>query len=421
MNSTATAAKSAKHSTTAKSAKHSPDDLIKLCYDLGQRFKERAGKCDRDGSFPVENFQELKDAGLLSIIIPEEHGGMGADFLTYTRAIEQLAKGCASTALTYNMHNIAVGSIAEVDFKAISGRHGEQMVKFRDWVYSETINAKKIFASAASEPGIGAHFSKMQTTYEKTDGGYLLNGVKSWVSMAGYADYYVVAARPPEFKSKMPPISFLVVSNDNPGISFKYTWDVLGMRATSTNPMTMKDCFVPREALFLASAGLALVKLAREPHWTIGGYIGVYLGIASSAFDFMVDMLRKKTIPGTDLSRAEDPLTQTRVGEIYSRLESARAVAYNAARMIDTQKGTPEANAAIHNSKYVVSELGPWLTSWAIRLCGATGLAKAFPLERNYRDARCGGLMPATSDECLEYMGKAAFGADLSKPSETYW
>jgi alkylation response protein AidB-like acyl-CoA dehydrogenase len=132
-------------------------------------------------------------------------------------------------------------------------------------------------------------------------------------------------------------------------------------------------------------------------------------------------MLKSKKIPGTDISRSEDPLIQTRIGEIYSRLESARTVVYNASHLIDTQKGTPAANAAIHNSKYVVSELGPWLTSWAIRLCGATGLAKALPLERNYRDARCGGLMPATSDECLEYMGKAAFGTDLSKPAATYW
>jgi len=403
------------------SAITSSDEIVDLCFKLGQKFKERAAKYDREGSFPVENYEDLKAAGLLSIMIPQKHGGLGSDFLTYTRALEQLAKGCASTALTYNMHNIAVGSIAEIDLDEIPGRHGDLMRKFRDWVYHEVVVGKKTFASAASEPGIGAHFSKMTTTFEKTEGGYLINGEKSWVSMAGYADYYVVAARPPEVNSEVPPISFLVVENGNPGIKFKNIWDVLGMRATSTNPMTLTNCFVPTEALFLATAGLALVKLAREPHWTIGGYIGVYLGIASAAFEFMVEMLKGKKIPGTNVSRSEDPLIQTRVGEIYSRLEAARTVVYSAAHLIDTQRGTPAANAAIHNSKYVVSELGPWLTSWAIRLCGATGLAKALPLERNYRDARCGGLMPATSDECLEYMGKAAFGTDLSKPVATYW
>lgn len=399
----------------------SSEDVINLCHELGQRFKERAAKHDREGSFPEEDFADLKEAGLLSIMIPKEYGGFGADFLTYTRALEQLAIGCSSTALTYNMHNIAVGSIAEVDLDAIPGRHGNEMREFRDWIYNEVVEGKKIFASASSEPGIGSHFSKMNTVYEPVDGGYVINGKKSWVSMAGHADYYVVAARPPVSKSDIPPISFLLVEKDNPGYEFKFIWDVLGMRSTSTNPMTLTDCFVPKDAMFLASEGLALFKIAREPHWTIGGYVGVYLGIATASFQFMVEMLKKKKIPGSDKSKAEDPIVQTRVGEMFSRLESARAVVYNAARLIDSHRGTPEANAAIHNSKYVVSELGPWLTSWAIRLCGASGLAKALPLERHYRDSRAGGLMPATSDECLSYMGKAAFGADLTKPAETYW
>ncbi|NND72189.1 MAG: acyl-CoA/acyl-ACP dehydrogenase [Rhodothermales bacterium] len=397
------------------------NDIITLCHELGKRFKERAAKHDREGSFPEDDFADLKEAGLLSIMVPKEYGGFGADFVTYTRALEQLAMGCPSTALTYNMHNIAIGSISEVDLEAIPGRHGREMREFRDWIYKEVVEGQKIFASASSEPGIGAHFSKMTTKYEPVDGGYVINGKKSWVSMAGYADYYVVAARPPVVKSDIPPISFLLVESGNPGYEFKFNWDVLGMRSTSTNPMTLTDCFVPKDAMFLASEGLALFKLAREPHWTIGGYIGVYLGIATAAFNFTVEMLKKKKIPGTTMSKSEDPVIQARVGEMYSRLESARSVVYGAAHLIDTRRGTPEANAAIHNSKYIVSELGPWLTSWAIRLCGTTAIAKAFPLERLYRDSRCGGLMPATSDECLTYMGKSAFGADLSKPAETYW
>jgi alkylation response protein AidB-like acyl-CoA dehydrogenase len=397
------------------------DDIVSLCHELAQRFKTRAAATDREGSFPESNFADLKEAGLLALIIPKANGGFGADFQTYTRALEQLAKGCASTALTYNMHNIAVGALAEVDLSLIPGRFGEAMSAFREWVYREAIEGKKVFASASSEPGIGAHFSKMKTTYDRVDGGFVLNGVKSWVSMAGYADYYVVAARPRETKSEIPPISFLIVAKENPGITFKYTWDVMGMRGTSTNPMTMTDCFVPKEALFLASEGQALMKLAREPHWAIGGYIGVYLGIASAAFEEMVDMLANKPQPGSDKPRKDDPVVLMRVGEIYSRLEAARAVVAHAARMIDTHRGTPEANAAIHNSKYIVSELGPWLTSWAIRLCGATSLSRSLPFERHYRDARAGGLMPATSDECLEYLGKSAFGTDLSKPAATYW
>ncbi len=397
------------------------EDIIEKCRALKEVFAKRAPKYDKEGSFPVENFVDLKAAGLLGIMIPKEFGGMGADFITYTKALEQIAMGCSSTALTFNMHNIAVGSIAELNLDGIGGSRGRVMKEFRDWVYHQSISEKKIFASASSEPGIGAHFSKLKTTYTRVEDGFVINGVKSFVSMAGYADYYVVAAKSADSQSEVPAISYLVVEKDNPGTRIEEIWDVLGMRGTSTNPVYFENCKVPKEALFLGSEGMALYKIAREPHWLVGGYIGVYLGISSAAFQFLVEFLKKKKKPGTDIPMSEDPNVQYRMGELFSALESARGITYNAARLVKDKLGSQEANNAIHHAKYLVSELGPWLTSHAIRLCGASSLAKRLPLERYYRDARCGGLMPATSDECLSYLGKAAFGTDLSKPSETYW
>ncbi|MDH3711001.1 MAG: acyl-CoA/acyl-ACP dehydrogenase, partial [Cyclobacteriaceae bacterium] len=340
-------------------------EIIELCRDLGNKFVSRAAKYDKEGSFPVENFQEIKDAGLLGIMIPKKYGGMGADFLTYTRALEQLAKGDASTGLTFNMHNIAVGSLAELDVEGIGGSREKRMTDFITWVYDQSINGKKLFASASSEPGIGAHFSKLKTLYKRVDGGFVINGVKNWVSMAGYADYYVVAARSADMESDVPAISYLVVDKDNPNARVEFIWDVLGMRATSTNPVYFEDCFVPPEALFLGSEGMALYKIAREPHWLVGGYNGVYLGICSAAFEFLVEYLKTKKIPGTQTPLSEDTRIQHKVGELYSRLESTRRVAYSAAKLVAERPGTPEANTAIHHAKYMVSELGPSLTSEA--------------------------------------------------------
>ncbi len=397
------------------------DQIIELCRELGQGFISRAAKYDKEGSFPVENFQEIKDAGLLGIMIPQKYGGMGADFLTYTRALEQLSKGDASTGLTFNMHNIAVGSLSELNIDGIGGSREKRMSEFIGWIYDQSIKEKKLFASASSEPGIGAHFSKLKTVYKRVEGGFVINGVKNWVSMAGYADYYVVAAKAEDSKSEIPAISFLIVEKENPNARVEFTWDVLGMRATSTNPVYFEDCFVPTKALFLGSEGMALYKIAREPHWLVGGYNGVYLGICSATFEFMVEYLKTKKIPGTQTPLAEDSRIQHKVGDLYAQLEATRSVTYRAARLVTERPGTPEANVAIHHAKYMVSELGPRLTSEAIRICGGSTISKRMPLERYFREARCGGLMPATSDECLFYLGKAAFGTDLSKPSETYW
>src|SRR3990172_2683650 len=114
-------------------------ELIRRCCDLAERFKERAARYDQDASFPVENFEDLKDAGLLGIMIPRDAGGWGADFLTYTKALEQLSMGDASTGLTFNMHNIAVGSLAELNLEGIGGTRERSMKEFRDWIYGETI------------------------------------------------------------------------------------------------------------------------------------------------------------------------------------------------------------------------------------------------------------------------------------------
>jgi alkylation response protein AidB-like acyl-CoA dehydrogenase len=399
------------------------EDLIERCKQVSGGFKDRSAKYDREGSFPVENFQELKAADLLGIMVPTEFGGFGADFLTYTKAIEQIGKADSSTGLTFNMHNITVGSLSELDaeIKSIGGSRGRVMGEFREWMYDQAVNGKKLFASAVSEPGIGAHFSKLKTTYRKVDGGFIVNGTKWFVSMAGYADYYVVAARNEKSTPEDPSISYLVVEKDNPGIKIDHVWDTLGMRGTMSDTMHLSEVFVPQERLFLGSEGMVLYKITREPHWLVGGFTAVYLGICTAAFEFMVEYLNSKKIPGSDKPMSSDSRIQQRVGELAIQLGAARSVTYEAARLVVEKRGSIEANTAIHRAKFLCGELGPHLTSMAIRTCGGTTIARRLPLERLYRDSRCGGLMPATSDECLMYVGKAALGIDVTKLSESYW
>lgn len=396
--------------------------LIEMCRDLGQVFATRAAEYDREATFPVADFDDLKEAGLLSIMVPEEHGGLGADFLTYTKCLEQISIGHAATGLTFNMHNIVMGGVAEMDLSEIPGRRGDAMRGFAEWLFEQAVTHRKLFASATTEPGVGAQYSQIKTTYERTDDGYILNGVKSFVSMAGYADFYVVAARSAvQTSGKVPTLSYFVVEKENPGIRIDEVWDVLGMRATSSNTLYLTDVFVPKERLFMGSEGMAFYKLTREPHWQVGGYNGVYLGICTAVFEFMTGYLQKKAIAGTDHTAADDPVTQHMVGELDVQLHAAKTVTYDAARLVAEQPGSPEANRAIHRAKYMVGELGPWLASQAIRICGGSTIAKRMDLERLYRDARCGGLMPAKSDDCLRYAGKMALGIDASKADETYW
>ena len=399
-----------------------PDHLINLATELGQVFATRAATHDREGSFPVDDFKDLRDAGLLGIMVPVRHGGIGTDFLTYTKVLEQIGKGHAATALTYNMHNIVMGGVAELDLDEIPGRHGDRMRDFATWLFEQAIEGKKLFASATTEPGVGAKYSQLKTTYEKVDDGYVLNGVKSFVSMAGHADFYVVAARPvaPQTGS-VPTISYFCIGNGSEGVTIEDVWDTLGMRATTSNTMYLQDVFVPRQHLFMGSEGMAFYKLLSQPHWQVGGYNGAYLGISTAIMDFTTEYLSKKAIPGTELTAASDPVIQHQLGEMDIKLSSARALTYEAARLVTERPGSSEANVAIHRAKFIVGEVAPELASMAIRICGGSTISKRMPLERLYRDARCGGLMPAKSDDCLRYVGKASVGIDVTKAEESYW
>jgi alkylation response protein AidB-like acyl-CoA dehydrogenase len=401
--------------------KQEEQDLLLTCKELSDKFATRAAEYDLKATWPVKDYEDIKEAGLLGIMIPKDKGGMGSSFLTYTKAQEQLSQGGASTGLTFNMHNITAGILSESETKDIGGTRGKAMDDFRNWALSEVIDNRKMFASANSEPGVGAHFSALKTTYKKVDGGFVINGYKLFVSMIGYADYYVVAARREQSSGDLPEISFFIVELDNPGVEVEEIWDTMGMRATVSNNMKIKDCFVPDNRLFLGTEGLGIFKLTREPHWVIGGYIGTYLGLCQATFDYMVNHLKKKKIPGSDQSVITRDWVQHDVGKLSCELEATRALVYKAAAMVDEDRGSPQTNAAIHRSKYMVSEFAPKLASNAIRLCGGSGIVRSLPLERHYRDARCGGLMPATSDECLLYAGKSALGFDLTKIEETYW
>jgi len=397
------------------------NEILALCDEVAENFVARARKSDAEASFPVENYADMRKAGLMGLMVPDKYGGMGADFFQYTQAAGRLAQRCASTAVTFNMHNIIVATLAEVDEKALIGSIGKRMANFRDWVFGEAL-AGKVFAASLTEPGAGFHPKSLTTTYERVDGGFKINGKKSFVSLSENADYYVVAAVAEEtLGSGDPKISWLVVADGDPGVRFERIWDTLGMRATVSNNMYLEDVFVPKERLFMRAEGGVVEKLAKEPHMIVGGFTACYFGIMEAIFKFVVEYQAGRKMVGTDIPVIENELVQHRIGEMSVNVEAGRELVYSAARKVVADRGSKATNAAIHRAKYYVGEMGPHLASQAIRLCGGSTVSKHLPMERYYRDIRCCGVMPAKSDECLWYIGKEALGFDTNKASETYW
>lgn len=216
-------------------------DLAATAARLATRFAARAAGYDATGDFPVEDFSDLRRAGLCGVLVPPQLGGAGAGFADYTTVAYELARGNGATALVFNMHASVTGAMAAVD-SALAGALGmpEEALAARDTLLRAAAEGAW-YAVAMSERGVGSRLSRLTTRYEPVAGGYRIQGAKTFVSGAGYADGYLVAARRDDDPQV---VSQFLVPADVPGLKVERTWDALGMRATRSDDLHL-DVTVP--------------------------------------------------------------------------------------------------------------------------------------------------------------------------------
>lgn len=312
-------------------------------------------------------------------------------------------------ALGYNMHNVAIGSLCETADTSLPGA----AEAFREWVFTEVTEHGRMFASAVSETSSGAELRRLRAAYRRTDDGFVLTGQKSFVSLSGVADYYVVAAR--DETGDGDEVSHFVVAADDPGVEFGPFWDGAALRGTETAAMTLAEVEIPRSRLFLGVEGMSLFKLVREPHWMTGGYMGAYLGLAEALTRYVTETLRD------DEHKRASSATQADVGRLCIDVASTRAAVYHAARSVDEARGTVDTNIAVHVAKHQVGELGPRVAAEAVRLAGSRSLHAAGVIQRLLREAQFCAVMPASTSMCRSYVGKAALGYDMLDARNLNW
>ena len=217
-------------------------DLQHRARRLAADFATRAAQHDREASDPVENYAALRDAGFYGLNVPAELGGGGVGVLGWSLAAEELAQGCASTALSFNMHLSVVGPMMESRLVPRATKE-----RLASWWSTRASSSVAISPSPRRRPG---RHPVPLTRSRRVDGGYRITGRKAFASMIAVADYVMVMARPDEAASPTAAI-FLLVRPDAPGRRVDLVWDTLGMRATRSDSMTLEDCFVSDEALLV--------------------------------------------------------------------------------------------------------------------------------------------------------------------------
>jgi alkylation response protein AidB-like acyl-CoA dehydrogenase len=381
--------------------------LIALAAKLGrERFAPRAAQIDRDAVFPFANYDDLRDAGLLSICVPTSQGGLGADFATYVMVAAEIGRHCGATALTWNMHVCSTmwsGFIADALDMAAEQRAEHQRI--RAIHFERIVTHGKVYAQPFSEGGpAAAGKAPFGTLAQRVEGGYLVNGRKIFASLSGAADYYGVLCTLDVPGATQRDSLYLAVPADAPGVKVFGDWDPLGMRGTVSRNLDFKDVFVPHEARLMPE-GLYAQAAQRFPHM-FATLSPTYMGLAQAAYDFTVQYLRGE-VPGMPpVKRRMYPTKQIAVAQMRIQLEQTRALFLrNAAdARIDPDRDTRMRLYAAH---YSIMESANDIARLAIRTCGGQSMLKNLPLERIYRDSRCGSLMlPWTAELCVDRLGR---------------
>lgn len=380
------------------------------------KFAQRAGAFDRDAVFPTENYRNFQEAGLLGICVPEDDGGLGADFKTYMLAAAEIGRFCGATALTWNMHVCSclwTGALADDLEMSESDRTIHR--RRRSIHYRRIVEDGAIYSQPFSEGGAAAAgVVPFSTKAVPVEGGWRITGKKIFASLAGHANYYgilcgeLIEGKEPSRRDTM----YVAVPADAVGVEVVGEWDPLGMRATVSRTLLFEDVFVSEDDA-LMPRGVYYQAATRWPHMFMT-LSPAYMGIAQAAYDFTIQYLRGE-MPGTPpVKRRMYPTKQIAVAEMHLLLESTKALWLQAVRDAGPDPSKDRILRA-YAAQHAVMENANELCRLALRTCGGQSMLKSLPLERLYRDSRCGALMlPWTAEICLDRIGREA----LYEPGE---
>jgi alkylation response protein AidB-like acyl-CoA dehydrogenase len=353
-----------------------------------EKVQPLARKMDEEAHFDPTLLREFFDLGLMGIEIPEQYGGAGGSFFQSILAIEEISYADASAGVIVDVQNTLVSNIfmrwASEDLKR---RYFPRLVK-------DTLGA-----FALSEAGSGSDAFAMACRATETEGGFLINGQKLWITNGNEAGLFIVFANAnPAAGYKG--ITAFVVEKGTPGFRVGKKEDKLGIRASSTCELLFEDCRVPRENVMgeVGKGYKIAIETLNEGRIGIGAQMS---GLARAALDYALAYAKERKQFGKTI--AEFQGVQFDLARMATDVEAARLLTYNAARLKDA--GLPFLKEAAM-TKYFVSQIAENVASMAIEIFGGVGFTKDCPVEKLWRDSKIGRIYEGTTNMQLSTIAK---------------
>jgi alkylation response protein AidB-like acyl-CoA dehydrogenase len=351
-----------------------------------------AAAWDRESRFPADALKGLAALGCFGIAVPEQWDGAGLDYTAMAVILEEIAAGDGATSTIISVNNCPVCSILMA--------WGSEQQKER-WL-KPLASGRMLGAFCLTEPQVGSDASALRTTATlKADGsGYVINGVKQFITSGKHGDVAIVLAVTDRAAGKRG-ISAFLVPTDSPGYIVARLEEKLGQHASDTAQVRFEDCFVPRDNLIgEPGAGYRIALSGLE-----GGRIGIAsqaVGMARAAFEAALLYARQREAFGQPIFNHQ--AVQFRLAEMATQIEAARQLIAHAARLKDA--GLPCLKEAAM-AKLFASEMAERVCSDAIQVHGGYGYVNDFPVERIYRDVRVCQIYEGTSDIQKILIGRA--------------
>jgi len=327
-----------------------------------------------------EIIQKCFELGLMGIEPGEEYGGSGGSFFMACLAIEELARVDASISVCVDVNNtLTINAFLN---------HGTEAQKKK---YVTRLATDTVGAYCLSEAGSGSDAFAMQTKAEDKGDHYLINGRKLWITNGNEAGIFIVFANADPSKGYKG-ITAFIVERDFPGFSVGKKEDKLGIRASSTCELLFDNCRAPKENV-LGEFGKGY-KIAIE---TLNeGRIGIgaqMVGLAQGAYEAALAYTKERKQFGQTISEFQG--VQFQIAEMAVKIEAARLMVYNAARLKDAKLPFIKQAAM---AKLFASEVAEEVSSLAVNLYGGYGYVKDYPVEKFFRDCKIGQIYEGTSN-----------------------
>jgi isovaleryl-CoA dehydrogenase len=359
-----------------------------------------AADVDRDARWPSEGMAALGEAGLLGLTVSSGVGGLGQGMLALAIATEELGRVCGSTGLVFGMHCVAA--------KVLDVRPTEEQ---RERYLAPIAAGRHVTSLALSEPGTGVHFYLPRATFHPSEGGYVVNGQKGFVTSGGHADSYVVSVVREHADLDPGTFSCLVVERDTPGTRWSDPWDGFGMRGNSSASLLLEDAEVPRHNLLGEVGDETWYVFEVVAPYFIVAMAGAYLGVARAALEATVDHLRSRVYAHTGEQLGASDTIVHRLGGLWATVERTRQLLHHAARLGDA--GDPAARLALFASKAEVAEAAIHVANEAMTLAGGRAYAANGVLARALRDARAAHVMSPSTDLLKTWLGRSLLDRPL--------